>query len=117
MNNVLDCKNREEFREWLSKHSQREGECYLLLKRGKPKDDNAFYYIDAVEEALCFGWIDSTMKRIDGVTYQRFSPRKKNGLWTELNKERVRRLEKLSLMTDLGRAVLPDMNAEFKLDE
>ena len=72
---------------------------------------------DAVEEALCFGWIDSTVKPVDGVTLQRFSPRQKNALWTELNKERVRRLERLGLMTDAGRAVLPPMGPRsFRVD-
>lgn len=45
-----------------------------------------------------------------GVTAQRLTPRKKNSLWSELNKERCRRMEKLGLMTDAGRAVLPDMS-------
>ena len=54
---------------------------------------------------------------INGVRMQRFTPRKKNSPWTELNKERVRRLEKLSLMTDAGRAVLPAMGVRsYKLD-
>ena len=76
-----------------------------------------FYYLDAVEEALCFGWIDSTNKVIDGVRMQRFTPRKKNSLWTELNKERVRRLEQLGMMTDAGRAVLPPMGVRsFRID-
>lgn len=70
-----------------------------------------------MEEALCFGWIDSNHKLINGVRMQRFTPRKKNSSWTELNKERVRRLEKLSLMTDAGRAVLPAMGVRsYKLD-
>ena len=110
MQNLLAVKNRKEFRAWLEKYSASESECWIALKRGKPKDDGLFYYLDAVEEALCFGWIDSTQKLVDGVRLQRFSPRKKNGLWTELNKERVRRLEKLGLMTDAGRSVLPDMS-------
>jgi hypothetical protein len=76
-----------------------------------------FYYLDAVEEALCFGWIDSTHKEIDGVRMQRFTPRKKNSPWTELNKARVRRLERLGLMTDAGRAVLPPMGPRsFRID-
>ena len=54
---------------------------------------------------------------IDGVRMQRFTPRKKNSPWTELNKERVRRLERLGLMTDSGRAALPGMGARsFKID-
>jgi uncharacterized protein YdeI (YjbR/CyaY-like superfamily) len=69
--------------------------------------------LDFVEEALCFGWIDSTRKKMDDTqTGQRFSPRKKNSNWTELNKERVRRLDRLGLMTEPGKKVLPDMTAE-----
>lgn len=70
---------------------------------------------EAVEEALCFGWIDSTGKNIDGGLFQRFSPRTKKGRWTELNKERCRRLERIGLMTEKGRAVCPDLDAEFKI--
>lgn len=116
--NILTVKNRNEFREWLALHSRLECECWVELKRGKPVDSDVFYYLDAVEEALCFGWIDSTHKVIDGRRMQRFSPRKKNSPWTELNKERVCRLEKLGLMTDEGRAVLPPMGARsFKVDK
>ena len=115
--NILDVSNRQEFRSWLMEHASSESECWVEGKRGKPKDDDQLYYLDAVEEALCFGWIDSTFKKIDGRSLQRFSPRRKGSRWTELNKERVRRLEKLGLMTDLGRAVLPDMDVDnFKID-
>lgn len=115
--NVLSAKNRSEFRSWLAGNSQIASECWGTVKRGKPTDETEFWYIDAVEEALCFGWIDSNHKLINGVRMQRFIPRKKNSPWTELNKERVRRLEKLSLMTDAGRAVLPAMGVRsYKLD-
>ena len=100
---------RAEFRAWLEEHHDTETEVWLTLKRGKPVDAEHFWYLDGVEEALCFGWIDSTQKIIDGIRMQRFTPRKKGSPWTELNKERVRRLEKLGLMTDAGRAVLPPM--------
>lgn len=84
-----------------------------MVKRGRPQNDGTFWYVDAVEEALCFGWIDSTEKKLDnGVTAQRLAPRKKNSLWSELNKERCRRLEKLGLMTEAGRSVLPDMSPD-----
>lgn len=117
MENKLTVKNRTELRQWLSEHSQTEKECWVVVKRGKPTDDEHFWYIDAVEEALCFGWIDSVWKSIDGVMWSRFSPRQKKSPWTELNKERVRRLERLGLMTDFGRAVLPDMGAHsFRID-
>jgi uncharacterized protein YdeI (YjbR/CyaY-like superfamily) len=82
------------------------------------KSEDGLQYLDAVEEALCFGWIDSTIKAGKGVMWRRFSPRRKRSPWTELNKERCRRLERLGLMTDAGRAVLPDMDIKnFKIDE
>ena len=89
-----------------------ERECWVAVKRGKPKDDGTFWYVVAVEEALCFGWIDSTVKKTaEEITVQKLSPRKARGNWTELNKERCRRLERLGLMTEAGRAVWPDGNA------
>jgi len=112
--NILTLCTREAFREWLTLHAQTEKECFLVLKRGKPVDDEHFWYLDAVEEALCFGWIDSTLALIEGVRMQRFTPRSKKSNWSELNKERVRRLEALGLMTDSGRSVLPDMG--FTMD-
>ena len=116
--NILQVKNRTEFREWISAKASIEAECWVELKRGRPLDDDKFYYLDAVEEALCFGWIDSTHKVIGGKRMQRFTPRKKNSPWTELNKERVRRLEKLGLMTDAGRAVLPPIGPRsFRIDQ
>ena len=103
--------DRGEFREWLSQHGEQETECWIEVRRGRPVAPDVLYYLDAVEEALCFGWIDSTQKLIDGVRMQRFTPRKKDSPWTELNKERVRRLERLGLMTEAGRDVLPPMGA------
>ena len=114
---ILPAKNRNEFREWMAVNASCASECWVNVKRGRPVDDSVFYYLDAVEEALCFGWIDSVHKEINGVRMQRFTPRKKNSPWTELNKERVRRLEKLGLMTDAGSAVLPPMGPRsFKVD-
>ncbi|GIO44410.1 hypothetical protein J41TS4_41680 [Paenibacillus apis] len=80
---------------------------------------DALLYLDAVEEALCFGWIDGVKKKISETELaQRLSPRTKKSSWTELNKERARRLEKLGLMTDEGRRVLPDMDSgSFQIDE
>ena len=115
--NILTTQSRGEFRRWLEEHGSTESECWVDVRRGRPIDDRVFWYLDAVEEALCFGWIDSTHKEIDGVRMQRFTRRKKNSPWTELNKERVRRLEKLGLMTDTGRRVLPPMGQRsFRID-
>lgn len=113
MRNLLSLSDRQAFRDWLMAHGRAENECWLQLKRGRPRDDEVFYYLDAVEEALCFGWIDSTQKTVDGQTWQRFSPRRPKSNWTALNKARVKRLEKLGLMTDFGRAVLPDLSVDL----
>lgn len=113
MKNILEISTRTEFRNWLSEHHLSEKECWVAVKRGKTPPADALWYLDAVEEALCFGWIDSTLKNMDGVALQRFGPRAKSGRWTELNKERCRRLEKLGLMTDKGREACPDLGAEF----
>lgn len=105
--NLLNINCRGHFRKWLERHGQKETECWVQVKRGKPADDKHFWYIDAVEEALCFGWIDSTVRNINGLLMQRFTPRKPNSAWSALNKERARRLDKLGLMTDVGRKALP----------
>lgn len=117
--NLLEAKNREELRQWLEKNHATEPECWVVVKRGRPKDDGTFWYVDAVEEALCFGWIDSTTKRLsNGCTAQRLAPRQKRSAWSELNKERCRRMERMGRMTDAGRAALPDMSeAGFIIDE
>ncbi|WP_317404459.1 YdeI/OmpD-associated family protein [Megamonas funiformis] len=116
--NILKAKNREELRLWIENNYEIQKECWVIVKRGKPQNDDTFWYIDAVEEALCFGWIDSTVKKLDtGITIQRLSPRKKGSIWSELNKERCRRMEKLGKMTQAGKKVLPDMSEKgFNID-
>ncbi|WP_145948417.1 YdeI family protein [Paenibacillus sp. Y412MC10] len=108
--------SREALRAWLQENSKTEKSCWVLV-RMTPQSDTLLY-LDAVEEALCFGWIDGVKKKISETELaQRLSPRSKKSSWTELNKERVRRLEKLGLMTDEGRKVLPDMNYDsFRID-
>ena len=109
LENVDIAHTREEFRCWLENNHGSERECWLKLKRGRPTED-AFAYLDAVEEALCFGWIDGHLKSFEGCgALQRFTPRSRGSSWSELNKERVRRLERLGKMTDVGRACLPAM--------
>ena len=117
-NNVLhDINDRSSFRKWLENNAGNETECYVAVHKGRPVEGNVLNYLDAVEEAICFGWIDSTYALVDGTRLQRFTPRRENALWTELNKERARRLEKLGLMTDAGRKVLPAMGKRsFKMD-
>ena len=117
--NHLTVANRHQFRSWLTAHYQDASECWVYVKRGVPKQDDMFWYVDAVEEAMCFGWIDSTYKKLapDQPASQRFVPRKVGSAWSELNKERCRRMIHLGKMTAAGYAVLPDMNPRhFKFD-
>ena len=74
---ILPIKNRGEFRRWLSENHGKEKECWIIVQRGRPVDDGTFWYIAAVEEALCFGWIDCTTKKTGLGTAQRFAPRRK----------------------------------------
>lgn len=113
---LLTFNKREELREWLLANSTTEKYCWVIVTI-KPKLDTLLY-LDVVEEALCFGWIDGVKKKLSETqTAQRLSPRAKKSPWTELNKERVRRLEKLGLMTDEGRKILPgDIYQPFKID-
>ncbi len=114
--NLLAVTCRAEFHDWLVENHRTERECWVVAKRGKTPPVDALWYLDAVEEALCFGWIDSTIKKYDGKTIQRFSPRTKQGRWTELNKERCRRLLAMGLMTESGLEICPDLNAGFVID-
>ncbi|MDG0792343.1 YdeI/OmpD-associated family protein [Cohnella ginsengisoli] len=114
--NLLAVKTAAELRAWLRENGGTEKECWVIVGM-KPAADTLLY-LDAVEQALCFGWIDGTKKRISETGLaQRLSPRSKGSAWTELNKARARRLERLGLMTEEGRRVLPDMRPDaFKID-
>ncbi|TWT27041.1 YdeI family protein [Planomicrobium sp. CPCC 101110] len=115
--NLIRANTRQELREWLEEHSTTEKSCWVIVSTAE--QPGAIQYLDAVEEALCFGWIDGTMKKMsDTELAQRLSPRKKKSNWTELNKERVRRLIKLGLMKEEGLRILPDMRPEsFAIDQ
>ena len=108
---ILD---RAGFRSWLEENHRSSKGCWVAVDRTKDPT-GILPYVDAVEEALCFGWIDSTVRKDPELgTVQRFSPRK-GPRWTELNKARCRRLERLGLMTDAGRAVIPER--DFSVDD
>lgn len=110
---TLYVKNRKEWREWLAKNYDKEKEIWLIYPK-KSSGKEKIPYKDCVEEALCYGWIDSILKTIDEHTYcQRFSPRKPNSQLSELNKENIRRLIKAKKMTLAGlKAVEKQFNYE-----
>lgn len=114
--NTIKPQDRTAWREWLNQHHKTLAEIWLLLD-DRPAEPT-LTYLDAVEEAICFGWIDGIQKRFSASELaQRFTPRKRRSNWTELNKERARRLMRLELMTEAGKATLPDLNAEFIVAE
>jgi uncharacterized protein YdeI (YjbR/CyaY-like superfamily) len=103
---TFDPKTRRAWRAWLEANHDRRSEIWLLLRRG---DRGTITYLDAVEEALCFGWIDGIAKRHETATAQRFTPRRPRSNWTELNKDRARRLLQAGKMTEAGRRTLPEL--------
>lgn len=106
---LVHAETREEWRAWLEKHRATETEAWLVFPKkhtGRPRVS----YDAAVEEALCFGWIDSIARTLDGDhSVQRFTPRKDRTNWSAPNLERVKRLTAEGKMTEAGIAVLhPD---------
>ena len=108
---LLDFSNRAQLRAWLTEHHATEKQCWVTCNRGKAPKPGTIPYVDIVEEALCFGWIDSTCKLLpDGRLAQRLSPRRKNSHWTALNRQRCADLERRGLMTDAGRKALASLD-------
>ena len=105
--NLLHFESRAELRQWLKGNHNKEKCCWVVTYRSKfPPERSAIPYIEVVEEALCFGWIDSTLKRLpDGRLVQRLSPHRAKSHWTQLNMDRCVDLEDRRLMTEAGRQV------------
>lgn len=103
---TLYVKDRESWRSWLSKNYKRAKEIWLVYYR-KSSAKPRIPYNDAVEEALCFGWIDSTIKNVDNEKFaQRFSPRRPGSGLSQLNRERVRKMISENKMTPAGLAAI-----------
>ena len=100
----LYLKDAAEWREWLAQFHDREKEIWLVFYK-KDSKKSGIGYEQAVEEALCFGWIDSLIKSLDAESYaHKFTPRKENSVWSESNKRRVKKLIEEGKMTDIGLA-------------
>jgi len=129
----LHVKNRSDWRRWLSRNSEKVTGVWVVLYK-KETGQRSVSYDDLVEEALCFGWIDSIVRTIDTARYaQRFTPRKPDGTWSAGNIARVKRLEAAGLMTPAGRAAFathadrlavphpttlpPELEREFKRND
>lgn len=101
----VEVRSRKELRDWLRKnHKQKESIWLVSYKK------NSEYYLpykEIVEEALCFGWIDSLPRKLDDHrTMHRLSPRNPKSAWSKINRELVKKLEEQKLMTSAGRAVI-----------
>ena len=66
-NILTDVRDRRAFREWLERYHAIEVECWVEVRRGRPTDEGVLWYLDTVEEALCFGWVDSIRKEISHI--------------------------------------------------
>jgi uncharacterized protein YdeI (YjbR/CyaY-like superfamily) len=98
---------RAGFRDWLIKNHQAKKEIWLIQYKKVTKKPS-INYTEAVEEAICFGWIDGFEKGLDAERYAtRFTPRRPKSNWTETNKERARKMIAEGKMKEAGRAALP----------
>lgn len=108
----VEVKTRAEWRAWLERNHTQTTPVWLVF--GRRRDAKHYLpYDDVVEEALCFGWIDSTAKSLDDDRSMiMMSPRKPKSVWAASNKARVERLEAAGLMTDAGRAKIEAAKAD-----
>jgi uncharacterized protein YdeI (YjbR/CyaY-like superfamily) len=103
---AFHAKSRKAWRTWLAKNHDKEQAVWLIMYH-MSSETKSIYYADAVEEALCFGWIDSTaIKRDAESRYQYFTRRKPKSTWSRVNRERVDRMIAEGLMTPAGQAMI-----------
>jgi uncharacterized protein YdeI (YjbR/CyaY-like superfamily) len=116
MNDILTFPDRNSFRNFLTENGETSGGVWLLFgKKGGPTTLSAN---DALEEALCFGWIDGQMQSLDEKQYKKyFAPRRTNSKWSEKNKSLVAELEKRGIMTDFGRAKIAEAKKNGQWDK
>ncbi|MDR1438050.1 MAG: hypothetical protein LBI69_03270 [Puniceicoccales bacterium] len=101
---------QEEWRQWLEDNGQSKRGVWILFPYVRTKRPR-ISYVQALEEALCFGWIDGMVKRhSDDILSQRFTPRAQKSSWSEVNKQHARLLIKSGKMRPAGYAVLPDLD-------
>ncbi len=99
-------RSRQEWREWLQNNHDKKQSVWLIYYKKKANIPTVIYS-EAVDEALCFGWIDSKAKPLDEHTFmQFFSRRKHNSVWSKVNKEKIERLTKEDLMTKAGYEII-----------
>ena len=115
MSDIMEFGSRDEFRKWLYDNCLSSAGIWVLFgKAGGPKTIKAN---EALEEALCFGWIDGQMEKIDDKTYKKyFSMRREKSKWSDKNKELAKKLEAQGRMTDFGRKKIEDAKKNGQWD-
>ncbi len=109
---VLTPASREDWRSWLTANSERTEGLWVVHRKKSSKLEGPLYE-DLLEEALCFGWIDSQAYRVDeDRKIQWFSPRRRGGLWSAPNKARIARLLEAGQMTAIGQAAIDQAMAD-----
>lgn len=99
---TLDIRSRQAWRKWLKDHYDSKSEIWLIFHKHHT-GIKSISYNDAVEEALCFGWIDSIVKRLDDARYtQKFTPRKADSKWSTINRQRYADLKSRGLLAAPG---------------
>ena len=115
MDEALTFKTREVFRAWLLVNNQVSQGIWLLL--GKPGGPQTLTANEALEEALCFGWIDGQMRRLDEKSYKKyFTRRRSDSKWSEKNKALAEKLERMGAMTDHGRVKIEEARRNGQWD-
>ena len=100
----LEFSDIQEWHKWLEKNYDKESEAWLVIYKKQSKQ-SGLKYDEALMEALCFGWIDGKMKTIDDDRFiLRFSPRKSNSVWSQINKDKAEKLISQGQMTEAGLA-------------
>ena len=103
----LDVRTREQWRRWLARHHASSTGIWLVRHK-QHTGITSMTYEDVVREALCFGWIDSLIKRLDDDRYAiKVTPRKPTSKWSDLNRKRWRELDAAGLLAPAGRAMPP----------
>ena len=103
---AFHAKTRLQWRKWLEKNCEKKTAVCLIIYH-KKSNVKSIYQEEAVEEALCFGWIDSLRNKRDAESvYQKFSPRKSTSNWSEINMNRAKRMIKAGLMTAHGQQAI-----------
>lgn len=113
---ILEFKDSTEWRQWLDKHYASADGVWMKMYK-KASGIKSINYAEALDEALCYGWIDGQVKKFDDVAYiQKFTPRRSKSIWSKRNVGYVARLEKAGLMMPSGLLEVQKAKADGRWD-